>query len=521
MSLIRSGFGVVLAACFLTAGAARAQHSSTTTQSQYPPPVTMTTGQMHARMMKLLGIEAMQPGPSGNPKAPNHANYDEALANPYPNLPKALELNDGQKVTTAAMWWDKRLPQIKEMYEKYVYGFVPKNVPGVTWRVVAVDHENIGGHPVVAKKVIGHVDNSAYPLIHVSIRMMVVTPADVEGPVPMLMMFGPANFPAPNQPSHDQYDRINAALKALMVKQDPALGKVFQEHPAWEPESRPPFRFPHFNVDGGPPSTWELISAGWGFTRIDTASIQADNGAGLTRGIIGLTNHGQPRTPNQWGALRAWAWGASRGLDFLKTDPDVNGNEVGIEGVSRWGKAALITMAFDTRFAMVLVGSSGKGGATPLRRHFGEEVASLASSGEFHWMAGNFLKYAATKATFGSMNPGDIPVDSNELIAMCAPRLVFISYGIPERGDAKWLDQRGSWMATVDASKVWTLLGAKGLMPAPSADYHTAPMPPVNHGLLDGKLAWRQDDGGHTDAPNVIHFIHWVDKWTGYKKQAK
>ena len=209
------------------------------------------------------------------------------------------------------------------------------------------------------------------------------------------------------------------------------------------------------------------------------------------------------------------------GLDFLKTDPDVNGNEVGIEGVSRWGKAALITMAFDKRFRMVLVGSSGKGGATPLRRHFGEEVASLASSGEFHWMAGNFLKYAATKASFGSMNPGDIPVDSNELIAMCAPRLVFISYGIPAKGDAKWLDQRGSWMATVDASKVWKLLGAKGLSPAPTQNYHTAPMPPVNHGLLDGKLAWRQDDGGHTDAPNMIFFIHWVDKWTGYKRQSR
>ncbi len=523
MALLRSGMGVALAAaCVLWSGAATAQQNGSAAQKGgQKPPVTLTTEQMHARMMKLLGIEKMQQGPSGNPKAPNHANYNEALANPYPNLPKALVLKDGRKVTTAKMWWNERRPQIVKTYERDVYGFLPQNIPHVSWRVVATDHENIGGHPVIAKKVIGHVDNSSYPYINVNIRMMEVTPANVKGPVPMLMMFGPAGWPAPNEPSDAQYDKINQALKALMVKQDPSLKKVFAEHPAWEPETRPPFRFPHFNVDGGPPKTWELINAGWGFTLINPLSIQADNGAGLTRGIIGLVNHGQPRTPEQWGALRAWAWGAGQGLSYLVTDPKVNGQEIGIEGVSRYGKAALIAMAFDPRFRMVLVGSSGKGGATPLRRHFGEEVATLASPSEFHWMDGNFLKYAATRAKFGSMNPGDIPVDSNELIAMCAPRLVFISYGIPAKGDAKWLDQRGSWMATVDASKVWKLLGAKGLSPAPSQNYKTAPMPPVNHGLLGGKLAWRQDDGGHTDAPNMIFFIHWVNKWIGYKKQMK
>jgi hypothetical protein len=189
---------------------------------------------------------------------------------------------------------------------------------------------------------------------------------------------------------------------------------------------------------------------------------------------------------------------------------------VGIEGVSRYGKAALVTMAFDQRFAMVLVGSSGKGGATPLRRNFGEAVESL-TGGEYYWMAGNFLKYGASDASFGSMTPGDIPVDSNELIALCAPRLTFISYGIPEKGDAKWLDQRGSWMATVAASPVWTLLGTKSL--GVEEDYHTAKMPPVNDGLLSGQLAWRQDDGGHTDAPNMKYFIQWVDQFTGYSKQ--
>lgn len=511
-----SAFALALAVASAQPAPARASQ-----QGKLQPPVKMTSQQMHARMMKRLGIQELQPGPNPNPDAPNHANYNEALADPYPNLPKALVLKNGKKVTTAKMWWKQRRPQIVKAYEKDVYGFIPKNVPHVTWHVVAVDHEEIGLHPVIAKEVIGHVDNSSYPLIDVNIHMMVVTPANVKGPVPMLMMFGRAGFPAPNQPNDRQYAKINAALKALMVKQDPSLKKVFEEHPAWEPETRPPFKFPHLNADGGLPRTWELIDAGWGFTKINPMTVQADNGAGLTHGIIGLVNHGRPRSPEQWGALRAWAWGASQGLTYLRTDPAVNPKEIGIEGVSRFGKAALVAMAFDPRFAMVLVGSSGKGGATPLRRHFGEEVATLDSTSEFHWFAGNFLRYAAKKAVFGSMNPGDIPVDSNELIALCAPRLVFISYGIPSKGDARWLDQRGSWMATVDASKVWRLLGAKGLTPAPAQNYHTAPMPAVNHGLLGGKLAWRQDDGGHTDAPNVIYFIHWANKWFGYKRQPK
>jgi hypothetical protein len=465
-------------------------------------------------MMDQLGIKALRPGPSGDEKSPDHANYDEKIANPFPDLPDALRLNDGKPVTTAKEWWDERRPQIVNDFEQYVYGRVPPHVPTVQWTLVATDREVLGGHPVIAKELIGHVDNSSYPAISVNIRMTLVLPANATGPVPVLMMFGRSNFPAPNEPSDDELDRINAAEKSLLVKEDPSLQEVFAQHPAWEPVRPASFELPQFNADGDPPSTWELIAAGWGFVSIDPQSIQADNGAGLTRGIIGLVNKGQPRKPDQWGSLRAWAWGAGRGLDYLMTDPAVDAKHVGIEGVSRYGKAALVTMAFDQRFAMVLVGSSGKGGATPLRRNFGEAVESLTGSGEYHWMAGNFLKYGASAANFGSKTPGDIPVDSNELIALCAPRLTFISYGIPEKGDAKWLDHQGSFMAAVAAGPVFTLLGSKGL--GIGEDYHTAKMPPVNDGLLGGQLAWRQDDGGHTDAPNVKYFIQWADRFIGY-----
>ncbi len=481
---------------------------------QTPAPVTFTAEQDQQNMMDQLGIKALRPGPSGNEKAPNHANYDEEKANPYPNVPDPLTMNDGAKVTSPEMWWNKRRPELVEMFSKYVYGRVPEHTPKVKWTVNTVDREMIGFTPVIAKDLIGEVDNSEYPAISVKIHMTLVTPANAKGPVPVLMIFGRAGFPNPNEPRGADIDRLNEAWKALLIQQDPSLKQVFAQHPAWEPiKESPLFQPPQLNEDGDPPNQWQLVAAGWGFALFDPASVQADSGAGLTRGIIGLVNKGQPRRPEDWGALRAWAWGAGRGLDYLETDSAVDAKHIGIEGVSRYGKAALVTMAFDQRFAMVLVGSSGKGGATLLRRNYGEAVESL-TGGEYYWMAGNFMKYGASDATFGSMNPGDIPVDSNELISLCAPRLTFISYGIPAKGDAHWLDHEGSFMATVDAGRVFRLLGAKGL--DVEGDYRTAKMPPVNQGLMTGELAWRQHDGGHTDAPNIKWFIQWADQKMNY-----
>ena len=141
-------------------------------------------------------------------------------------------------------------------------------------------------------------------------------------------------------------------------------------------------------------------------------------------------------------------------------------------------------MAFDPRFAVVLIGSSGEGGAKLHRRNFGEAVENLTGSGEYHWMAGNFLKYGAAESTFGSKNAGDMPVDAHELIALCAPRLTFISYGVPEKGDAKWLDQQGSYMAAVAAGRCSACSARR--TSARSDDYTKEKMPAVN-AVLDGR----------------------------------
>lgn len=468
-----------------------------------------TAEQDHQNMMDQLGIKALRPGHSGQPDGPNPANYDPAKANPYPDWPEILTLDNGKKVTTADGWWKQRRPEIVEAFEREVVGRVPANAPKITWSVVSTDNEMIGGKRMLARQLVGRADNSAYPAIDVGIRVTLVLPVDAAKPVPVLIMFGAARYPAPSQPNADETARIDAAMKAAIVARDPSLAAVFQAHPGFE-FVKPPAFFP------APPSDERistLVAAGWGVALVDTASIQADNGAGLTRGIIGLVNKGQPRKPDDWGALRAWGWGASRALDYLETVPEIDAKHVGIEGVSRWGKAALVTMAFDQRFAMVLVGSSGEGGAKPHRRNFGEAVENLTGTGGYHWMAGNFLKYGASDARFGAKTPGDIPVDSHQLIALCAPRLTFISYGVPEKGDANWLDQQGSYMATVAAGQVWKLLGAKDL--GVGNDYRTAQKPPVLTDMLDGQLAWRQHDGGHTDAPNMKSFVAWADREMG------
>jgi hypothetical protein len=234
-----------------------------------------------------------------------------------------------------------------------------------------------------------------------------------------------------------------------------------------------------------------------GYATIIPTSVQADNGAGLTEGIIGLVNKGQPRKLDDWGALRAWAWGASRALDYFETDRSVDAHQVGLEGHSRYGKATLVTMAYDPRFAIAFVSSSGAGGAALWRRNLGKQIGNVAGTNEYHWMAGNFLKYA------GPLTPKDMPVDSDELIALCAPRPVFISGGATH-GDG-WVDAHGMFLAAVAAGLVYALLGKK--------DLGTAEFPSMETPLLNGDIAFRQHSGGHTPAPNWPTFIEFAGRY--------
>ncbi|HEY1208829.1 MAG TPA: acetylxylan esterase [Terracidiphilus sp.] len=415
----------------------------------------------HQRLMDLLGIKELRHGADNDPKSPFMANYDESKANVYPNLPDPLLLKNGKRVTSAKVWWSKRRPEIVEDFDREILGRVPANTPNVTWEVVSTTQEKVGDVPVITKKLAGHVDNSAYPSIKVTIELELTTPANASGPVPVIMELG-----------------LSKEFMAAFFKNFPG------------------------GMPGGPGNkgpTWQqqVLARGWGYATYIPYSVQADSGAGLNEGIIGLANKGQPRKLDDWGSLRAWAWGASRALDYFETDKSVDAKQVGLEGHSRFGKTALVAMAYDPRFAIAYISSSGTGGAKLYRHIFGELTENLAGSGEYHWMAGNFLKYA------GPLTTGDLPVDAHELIALCAPRPVFISGGALN-GDG-WVDAKGMFMAAAAAGPVYRLLGKK--------DLGTEEFPPIETALIAGDVAFRQHSGGHTPAPNWPTFLDFASRY--------
>jgi hypothetical protein len=339
----------------------------------------------------------------------------------------------------------------------------------VKWEIESVTPEKWRGIDVITKRVVGKVDNSSYPQITVNIDLLLFTPAHAPGPVPVLMEL------------------------AFQKDWDRAIARPFAEPPA-------PGAPGHWGVDGH-----EALVRGWGFAILNPVSFQADDGAGLTSGIIGLMNKGQPRGLNDWGTLRAWAWGASRALDYFESDPAVNAKEVGLVGHSRFGKAVLVAMAYDSRFAIAYSSSSGEGGAKLYRHIYGEEMPNLASASLYHWFCGNFLRYG------GPLTPGDLPVDNHELIALAAPRPIFIGGGsnngdgYAEPGGDAWADPMGMFLAEVAAGPVYRLLGAR--------DLGTTHLPPLETTIDTGDLAWRQHQYGHTPAPNWPAFLEFASKY--------
>jgi hypothetical protein len=415
----------------------------------------------HQRLMELLGIKELRPGANHDLKSPNAVNYDEAKANVYSTLPDPLLLNNGKRATSAKLWWTKRRPEIVADFDREILGRTPANLPKVTWEVVSTTPDKVGGVPVVMKKLAGHVDNSAYQKINVKIELLLATPADAKDPVPVIMEIAFS-------------DEFMASIAKSIPEMMP--GGPGNDGPSWQQQ---------------------VLARGWGYAVLSPTSFQADNGAGLAEGIIGLVNKGQPRKLEDWGTLRAWAWGASRALDYFETDKAVDARQVGLEGHSRFGKTALVAMAYDPRFAILYSSSSGTGGAKLYRHIFGELTENLAGTGEYHWMGGNFLKYA------GPFTPSDMPVDAHELIALCAPRPVFIGGGATS-GDG-WADSMGMFQATVAAGPVYRLLGKK--------DLGATTLPPIETPMIAGDLSFRQHAGRHTPGPNWPTFLDFASRY--------
>jgi hypothetical protein len=404
----------------------------------------------YANMLQQIGVKNVRPGRDPNSTDKNRQpNYDEMTANPYPFYPDALTTFDGKKVKTAKMWNKVRRPELVKAFEDEVYGRIPDNVPSVKWKITKEEKSKIGDIPVVIRSLSGVVDNSSYPKISVEIQAQVVWPDNGKKNLPVILEFS-------------------------MMMSDPT--RSMGQGKSWQQQ---------------------VIERGWAAAQISPSSVQADAGYGLTSGIIGLCNKGEYRKPTDWGALRAWGWGASRMIDYFESDDQFDAAKVAIEGVSRYGKASLVAMAFDERIAAGFICSSGKGGAAGWRRDCGESVGNIATEGEYHWMAGNFIKYGADNLT-----ADDLPVDQHELIALCAPRACFISGG--SYNADKWQDVTGMFISTSKASPVYELLGKKGI--------GTDVLPVMDFGLLDGDLVYRQHHGGHEAGPNWPFFLDFFER---------
>lgn len=374
--------------------------------------------------------------PAGNPvrlaRATGHvSNYDEARVPAY-TLPDPLRLANGHPVIDAATWFTQRRPEILAFYQTQIYGRIPAHPPQVSWRVQETEPKARDGTASL-RRIVGTLgDNVDGPRMHLTLY----TPANAAQPVPVF---------------------LNITFGA-----GPGRGSV-----------RP---------SGGFELIAEALGRGWGYATIGYGDIQPDRADRWKQGVIGLTlKPGQARPePDEWGTISAWSWGISRVIDYLEPDPLVNAKQIALAGTSRPGKTVLWAAAQDERVAAVCAIVPGELGASLLRRDWGETLDDMAQN--FPWqVAGNLQKWV------GKWN--ELPVDQHLLIALCAPRPVYVNGGLTDQ----WSDPKGEALAMIAAGPVYRLRGAK--------DLEISEVPPLDKPIATGSLALHYHSGGHTAVP--------------------
>jgi hypothetical protein len=371
--------------------------------------------------------------PQGNPvrlaKATGHvSNYSEDRVAAY-SLPDPLVSSNKSRVTTAEMWFKQRRPEILQYFRDEIYGAVPENAPKVNWVVIETDDKARNGTAIL-RRIVGRMsDKKDGPRMNLTL----VTPAKATAPVPVL---------------------LNLTFAA-------------------GPGGRPPGSFDLVE---------ETLSHGWGYATLGYTDIQPDRPDRWAEGVIGLTlKEGQTKpAANEWGTISAWAWGLSRAIDYFETDKSVNAKQIAITGASRLGKTVLWASAQDRRVAAVFAAVPGEMGASLIRRDWGETLDDMAERFGYQF-AGNLQKWV------GKWN--DLAVDQHMLIALSAPRPVFVSGGVKDQ----WSDPKGQFLALVAAGPVYRLLGAK--------DLGVTEMPALDKPVTDGDLAYHYHSSGHTVLP--------------------
>jgi hypothetical protein len=379
-------------------------------------------------------------------------NYDDNKTGVYTPI-DLLKMDDGMPISSPEQWWNLRRPEIFREVCEEVWGVIPPDsiLSDVTFSTVESKGE-AAGLVYIQKIITGNIDVSRYPQVRNVPRIQATLriPAGKEDPVPVMVVFG--------------------------------MGR-------WTPIDR----------------YWEICSVhGWGACIFDCTALQPDNGVGLTSYIIGLCNKGNWRKPTDWGSLAAWSWGVSKLIDYFETDPDVDATKVGVTGHSRFGKATLVTMAYEPRVAIAFPSCSGSLGVKMNRRHWGQDLENSAWEYEYHWTAGNFFKWMGPlyDTSYLPRKCELMPVDAHSLLSLCAPRPIFVNGGVNDT----WTDAYGMYLACVAASPVYELLGKKGII-------MKDPKPQVDVAYISGDIGYRYHKEGHIDIPDWPAFFEFASKY--------
>ena len=381
------------------------------------------------------------PDANGNPrrravKTGHISNYDESKVPPY-TLPDPLVMANGTPVRDARTWTRERRPELIRAYEAEIFGRTPRTTPKVAWRVIETDPAARQGTAIM-KRITGRIGDAARAP---EMQVTLYTPAKTRARVPVILLM---NFGGDGAPVAE------------------------------------------------PPVADDIIARGWGYAVTGYQDIQPDRLNTFDRGVIGATN-GNPPAADEWGTIGAWAWGASRIIDYLATDSAVDAKRIALHGHSRLGKTALWASALDDRIAAVYASCPGEMGAALSRRDWGETVDDMAQNFPY-WFAGAFQKWT------GRWN--EMPVDAHMLIALSAPRPVFITGGTADQ----WADPVGEFLAEVAAGPVYRLLGRK--------DLGTTALPPLDTPVIGGDLGWYYHTGAHAATPEDWRaFLQFVEKY--------
>ena len=379
--------------------------------------------------------------------------YDEAAVPAY-TLPDALTTAEGEKIADSQAWRELRRPELLQLFEARMYGGGPGKPAGMTFEVTSNDPRALNGLATRREVTISLTGNAEEP----KMNLLLYFPNSAKAPCPAFLGL---NFEGNHTVAADPGIRLpqspcgneEAAVRDSVSQQ--AQQTVSGSNPPWQSER------------GQQAECWQaekIVSRGYALVTAHYGDLEPDFADGWKQGVRGAFLNGEEFKPDEWGAIAAWAWGLSRALDYLETDPDIDAGRVAVMGHSRLGKAALWAGAADERFAMVISNESGEGGAALSRRCIGETVARI--NGVFpHWFCGNFKEYNGRE--------GSMPFDQHELVALIAPRPVYVA----SAQEDLWADPRGEFLGAKNAEPVYRLFGKPGL--------GVDDMPPANHSVGD------------------------------------